>query len=358
MTSSFTQAHLGKSLENITAIDLISYFAIDRDESLTLEFKSFYQREGDIKYKEAGVLKAICAFLNSNGGLLIWGAPISTKNTEGHKICRGDLSPVEKRYSKDDLISKISSKIFPFSPSVQVNSVEVEPGKYVYLFDVPESLSKPHQFDDKYYIRLDGQSKPAPHYILDALFKQLRFPNLNVFLRLDGFENSSMNFPERSIKILITCFLINSSKFLHEYDPYYIVSPSLGGFINRSSGEIENFLHIYDIPSLKALTYDIPLIRQEVLTIPIELYYKWCEKDVPIPIWIVGGGKLSPPVKSSYTIKLVDAKQNKNLVLSSRVPIKNIMNLQANDLNYFKHDDWKGSEQERLEDVLKNGRAR
>ncbi|MBD2751996.1 AlbA family DNA-binding domain-containing protein [Spirosoma validum] len=354
MASSFAQNQFGKSIDQVTASDLISFFSEERDESLTLEFKSFSQREGDIKHKENAILKTICGFLNSNGGLLIWGAPEEVKNTNGQKVFADHLSPVEKRYTRDDLISKISNRITPFAASVQVEPIEVEHGKFVYLIEVPESSAKPHQFDNIYYMRLDGQTKVAPHYVIDALFKQIKFPSLNVFLRLDGFTHRSGEVTHNSVNVLISCFLINSSKFIHEYDPYYIIDLGAGGFINKATNQLERIHHVYDIPSFKTLAYNVPLVRQEVFHMTIDQYHEWCDKNLSIPIAIVGGGKLSPLVSSSYKLELVSAKENKELVLNKNVPVDRVINLRPISLNQFKHDEWTGSEEKRLELIVNN----
>ncbi|UHG90094.1 AlbA family DNA-binding domain-containing protein [Spirosoma oryzicola] len=358
MTHSFTQDQFGKPMDSIDADDIRSYFSRERDESLSLEYKSFFQHEGDIKHKENGVLRTICSFLNSNGGLLIWGAPKGIKNATGQKVFIGDLSPVEKLYSKDDFINKISNRIKPFAAPIQVCKVEVDPGRYVYLIEVPESETKPHQFDDIYYIRLDGQTKVAPHYIIEALFKQIKYPDLNVFLRLDGFINLEKELNIRSVNIAITCFLINSSKFLHEYEPYYMLTINRGGFINKGKARIDNQLHIYNIPSITALTYNLPLVRREVIHIPIEDYYNWCDKDNSITLSITGGGKISPPKKSTYEIELVNAFNNKDLLLREDVNIKRVMDLMPVSLNQFYHEEWEGSEQERFNSILKYAQAR
>ncbi|MEZ0484319.1 AlbA family DNA-binding domain-containing protein [Fibrella aquatica] len=236
MTTSYAQTHLGKTIDQLEAKDLVDYFAVDREESLTLEFKSFYQREGDIKHKESGVMRAICAFLNSSGGLLIWGAPIETKRSGGYKVCSGPLSPVEKRYAKDEFVSKLSTKIIPFASPALFRSVEIEEGKYVYLFDVPESEVKPHQFDDRYFIRLDGQSKAAPHYVIDALFKQVKKPVLDFSAEFSALMTARMVGPYQNarqsiVQINLTVNVSNLVKEINEHQVFLFLKSSKGQFV-------------------------------------------------------------------------------------------------------------------------------
>lgn len=74
-----------KRIEDIAYDDLVSYFAIEREESDKIEYKSFVIDDGEsLKQKEKGIIKSITGFLNSDGGLLIWGAPVGQK-VEGKK---------------------------------------------------------------------------------------------------------------------------------------------------------------------------------------------------------------------------------------------------------------------------------
>jgi len=231
MPTSYAEGQFGKPFCSIEKDDLIKYFSTERDESLTLEFKSFTQKEGDIKHKENGVLKAICAFLNSNGGLVIWGAPQGLNNSVGQKVFTGALSPVEKRYSKDDFISKVSNRIVPYSRFVRFHSVEIEDNKFVYLIEVDESETKPHQLDNIYYARLDGQTKAAPHYLIDALFKQIRLPVINGYLRIDKLKIGQLldnNLDYTRLTISLHAAIFNKSVNINDKGVYIILSSNFG----------------------------------------------------------------------------------------------------------------------------------
>ena len=34
-------------------------------------------------------------------------------------------------------------------------------------------------------MRMDGQSRPAPHHYVEALFKQIKYPNLEGYIKFD-----------------------------------------------------------------------------------------------------------------------------------------------------------------------------
>ena len=61
-----------KTLANLEYQDIENFFHEPREESTRLEFKSFPQK-GDFNKCLEGVIIGICAFLNSEGGILIWG---------------------------------------------------------------------------------------------------------------------------------------------------------------------------------------------------------------------------------------------------------------------------------------------
>ena len=71
-----TQIFGVESIDQITEEMLIDYFKEEHEETDLLEFKSFYdKKQGNYKEKESTVLKNICAFLNSSGGIIVWGDP-------------------------------------------------------------------------------------------------------------------------------------------------------------------------------------------------------------------------------------------------------------------------------------------
>ncbi len=174
----FSTAYFGKPLDNLEYNDIVNYFADPKQETETIELKSYHPQSTFDKGLQ-GVIRGISAFLNSSGGLLIWGAPSGQKiQGQAEDVFVGNLSPVNELHGKDRLINKITSAIVPLPIGIKVNILESN-GAYIYVFEVQPSTYKPHQFDTRYYVRLDGQTKPAPHYLVDALMKQVTYPNLN-----------------------------------------------------------------------------------------------------------------------------------------------------------------------------------
>lgn len=102
---SYSTSHFGKALNDLTLDDIAHFFSTERIETDQLEFKSF---RGDIVNSYRGIIRTICAFLNSKGGLLIWGSP-SGVTVEGRreKIFTGEIKPLNAVLEKDAVISKM-----------------------------------------------------------------------------------------------------------------------------------------------------------------------------------------------------------------------------------------------------------
>ncbi len=316
MATSYVQAHFGSPINEITPAVLLDFFSVEREESLTLELKSFVeyedhvksdsQRKKDLKSKTDGLLKTICAFLNSSGGLLIWGAPKGAENPDGIKFFTGALTPIDGRILKDDFINKLINRIIPFAAPVEFHSIEIESGQFVYLIDVPESTAKPHQFEDKYYIRLDGQSKPAEHYIIDAMFKQVKRPVLYASLIASQpspiHRNRNGQYDSDFVAISLQGTIYNLSEIINDKNIYCRLQTDIGFFAERSlpnnqSQEIVN----ESVRSL--LPNGIPA------QFSYRLFIKAQEFDNNIntrmlTITLTVGGELSAPIKQTYVYYL------------------------------------------------------
>lgn len=94
------------------------------------------------------------------------------------------LRPYSKGFlgDHDTIIRKISDGISPMPIGIRLKEVEFPEG-FVAVFQIQESLTKPHQTGNIYQIRIDGQKKPAPHYLIEAMMKQVRWPELNGSIR-------------------------------------------------------------------------------------------------------------------------------------------------------------------------------
>jgi len=301
----FSTAFFGKTLNNLLYEDIVSYFSEVRGESELIEFKSFAER-ATFDAGLQGVIKAISAFLNSNGGIVIWGAPKGQKlvgNSED--VFTGALAAVNELKEKDSLINKISSAIVPLPIGIQVNILSSNDSSYVYIFEIQPSMYKPHQYDTRYYVRLDGQSKPAPHYLIDALMKQVTFPNIAGvinFGHLSYVSNGSMH-------LSITIGLFNFSELQNEESVSFRLL-CIGGYFKkgRESRYIthkpdyhmkgqelvyENFANV--------LHFGTPTIHEDLVVIEED---ELKNNNYQLILDLSFGGKKSPAKTSSYTLDL------------------------------------------------------
>jgi hypothetical protein len=188
----------GKELYQITRVDLEEYFSVPREETSLLEFKS-----GEIKINS--IFKEICAFLNTEGGVIVIGSPKEQKVQKPGKrmrrICKGELEPSEFR-SKKWLYGLISTNIVPFPKGIEIHQIPADEGNY-FIIEVPQSYNPPHQFltDGRYYIRIDKEAKPAPHGIVEALFYKKQKAQLRVDLQIDRAENGAETFNNIGVNI-------------------------------------------------------------------------------------------------------------------------------------------------------------
>lgn len=173
----YSKQILGKDIEDLRKADLESFFSTDQIETTTLEFKSGAT-------EPAKLFKEIAGMLNCEGGLLILGAPIEKSIDEKtrFKTCQGQLTEVTKFKSPEAIAHKINSNINEIPLGIKVQPIHLEGDNFVYVIEVPKSNYPPHQVAQGgiYYIRINGDSIPAPHGIVQSLFNRRLKPNLKL----------------------------------------------------------------------------------------------------------------------------------------------------------------------------------
>lgn len=301
----FCKEILQKPIDQITEQDLVGYFQQERDETLFLEFKSYTDRAEDNRGRDAkaaekvrGVVKAISAFLNSSGGLVIWGAPESvevSRDKKKVKICQGALAPVPTYYDRDAFISKIVSQISPLPQGIRMQPIEVG-GGYVYLFEMGESQNKPHQFDGRYYVRTDTRTDAAPHHWVYALCRQVRVPELALNLKANPSLNS---IHDENITFSVIAEIQNTTELVNDYDIYFKAQTLNGGIKKSHLGDAASSLLFADVT--KILSHGLPVELTFFIDIKKQRYP---EGQPSITIWF--GGKNSIVKKVSHQVIFSD----------------------------------------------------
>ena len=299
----FCTSYFGKPLTELSYDDIHNYFSEPRIENATIEFKSFHERSTlDAGLK--GVIKGICSFLNSEGGILVWGAPEGTTPVGGKEdVFVGELRPVSELVEKDRLINRISSEITRLPIGIKVQILTNGSG-YLYVFEIQESQTKPHQFGDRYYIRLDGQSRPAPHYVVEALMRQITYPNLSGYITFSNLAQQ-FDFPN-NIEIEISVGVFNLTELQNE-EAVSIRVICAGGYFphgklllkkeppryTRDATELiyENFANV--------LHFGSPTAHDNILVCNAHTLRK--TKGL-VELWLEFGGRKSPAKMSYYVL--------------------------------------------------------
>jgi hypothetical protein len=202
-----------KDLYDLQEEDLKQFFKIEKKENQHLEFKQFHSRT-----KRTDLIsifkKAVCSFLNSEGGILIYGAPKKEKDSDGKEYYQGNLTPFpsDTLPDKDDLMRQIVDNIHSMPRGVRFELIKFEQGS-IGVFEIQPSQTKPHQTENIYQIRIDGQKKPAPHYLIEAMMKQITFPEIRAYVRV---INTTYTEEGRFLLISFNVLLANFSEFKNE----------------------------------------------------------------------------------------------------------------------------------------------
>ncbi len=341
---SYIQQYFGKTPHDLTYQDIINFFATEKEESDKIEFKSFHAPGENEKEKENGIIRTVCALLNSSGGLLIWGAPVG-QNIAGRteKVFVGALSPVTRLVEKDYFINRITDSITPAPNNVNFYTL-VDNGNYIYLVEVQQSEYTPHQFRNTYYMRIDGQTKPAPHHYIEALFKKITYPKLKGYITLNNFDHDG-----RYFYLEMTAMIFNLSRLQNEYKAFYRIVVTHGVIFNGSLAQIPNspyFMNGHEIRVVKpvdTIYYNQPYRFTEVIRLnPQEIQ----QRNSEFEIWFYFGGEKSPLLLSKYKLRI----NFNNLTPANLNDF--FINIDENRY-YFEHSDELGlTEEQRISQII------
>jgi len=289
----FSHSTFGKNLTDLSYQDIINYFVEEHTESNNIEFKAFSLEYGNFQRDLKGVIRAICGLLNSDGGIVIWGAPLGVEDAVTHeKKFHGSLAPVPEYKEKDVIINKVSDSISPLPVGINVQILrQVD---CLYIFEVQPSPYKPHQFENIYLVRLDGQTKPAPHYFVEALYRRISYPNIEGYVK---FNIADLHQPSALYYIDFTILLFNFSRLQNEEDVMYRLTTTVGHFHSQAnSPEPYNF-----IGQESRLHFGSPMMNtQRIVLTPQQIN----QSNFTLHLMLSISGKKSPVKTSDYTLNL------------------------------------------------------
>lgn len=292
----YSQIYFGKDREQLTYDDIVQYFETPKEENDSIEFKSFHATS-DIKDSYNKLCITISAFLNSGGGILIWGAPIGVPdpNNKKKRIFQGALTPINILLEKDSLISRVSLRISPVPNGINVKIIP-EKGSYICVFEIQKGITAYQmQGSGTYDMRLDGQNHPAPSHYVEALIKQIRYPELGGYLCLNGLTKVKFGYDDYNYELSFTVVLCNWSEFQNEKNVNHRLITNIGMFSGHKGRSVAslNPNPILHFGANIFTSYVIEFKKEEVengsFPMKLELYF---------------GGETSPMKVSQYIIDL------------------------------------------------------
>ncbi len=150
---------------NITTDDLLQNIPLAEDDRW--EFKSAALLKPSSKNELLKVLsKQISAFANSGGGNLVFGL----SDSRGIEPCE---QRVGRQPMKDFLATMVEQSVEYPLRQFKVHRIPFtgDDSNSMFVIEVDDSLAAPHQAksDRVYYYRIDGHTKPAPHFHVELL---------------------------------------------------------------------------------------------------------------------------------------------------------------------------------------------
>lgn len=163
-------------------------------------------KDGEVR---AELAKQLSAFANTGGGRIIYGLA-----NDGSVEMGGVSQSIRGRQSTKDWLENVIAqltdpeiigvRVIPVLPKNSERS-KIEPGKALYVIEVPDSDRAPHQSvsDRRYYVRIGSKSEPTPHRLIEDIRNRAKHPNVEVIVDTGDFEVFGREVPPSDSKIRI-----------------------------------------------------------------------------------------------------------------------------------------------------------
>ena len=201
--------------------DLIDLAA---DEHSYQEFKAtpFIEKDGAVAPGFLGRLsKQVSAFANGNGGWLFLGID-DRGNIDGGVSM--DLKGGGVRSWLEDVVPGcVEPQLVVFNVYEVARGgpgSHIEPGKAVYVVEIPPSHDAPHQaIDYRYYLRIAGKSRPMGHLNVQDVSRRVRTPRVEL-QRIAPFGTPELVMDDpRGPKVILSfnCHIANAGRVLAQH---------------------------------------------------------------------------------------------------------------------------------------------
>jgi hypothetical protein len=154
-----------------------------------LEAKGSQVIKPETKYVDHDLLsKAVSAIANSGGGTLILGVKQRRTDKKWEVDAGGIDTTIGHTNTREWLEDIISTLVDPPLRTFNVYKIlgsteitQIQPGKAVYIIQIEDSLSAPHQAkDNRYYGRVAGKSQPLSHRMVMDIVNRRQYPLLEL----------------------------------------------------------------------------------------------------------------------------------------------------------------------------------
>jgi hypothetical protein len=193
--------------------------------------------------------KALSAFSNAEGGILVWGIKTRPLPGNGGDAARSTRMISSARDMAERLRNSLLDVLMPQNPGVRIEAVVNRLGNGFVKCLVPESESPPHRsmVDREYWARLDGRSVRLEHYMIRDMMSRREYPRLRFSTytrRADG--------PGRRIQVELR--LENRGNAVAKYAGWY------GSFQNAKVISVQGCRDVAPPDSDRTtITWDAPL---------------------------------------------------------------------------------------------------
>lgn len=170
--------------------------------------------------------KAISAFANSGGGILVLGLGNPQKNwqVDDGGIDLAIKKPTTREWLEDIVPTLVDLPLNSFNVYVIDNRTnknsQIATERGVFIVEIPDSEQAPHQaIDYRYYARIGGKSRPIGHRLVTDIFGRRQYPKIQLEFSIEASSYVEQDpFPVTTPSILSQSLEKEKPKIRHRFE--------------------------------------------------------------------------------------------------------------------------------------------